>query len=400
MSILAGIFSGFTGALFVLFSFLFVLTVVVFIHELGHFLVARWCGVKVQIFSIGFGKEVWGFYDRHGTRWRFAWVPLGGYVKFVDDENAASVPSHEAQKVMTDAERAGAFHLKPLWQRAAVVAAGPAANFIMAILIFAGMFMSYGQVHMEPRIGKVLPGTPAAASGFQPGDLVTSINGQKIKDFIDIQQYVSSSPGRVLKFVVVRGDVLKTLTTKPVFIEQNDRIAGKHKRPVIGIQASRLTSKVTHEKVGPIRSIGLGVDRTWGIITQTLSYLGDVVTSRQKPDQVGGLLRIADASGKVARLGPEYIIQFIAFISVSVGLINLFPIPLLDGGHLMFYAYEAVRGRPLSERSQEIGFRIGFALVLSLMIFATWNDRGVVARWLDLDKGEKVTVNPVKKQAQ
>jgi regulator of sigma E protease len=400
MSMLVAIVNGFTGALFVLVAFLFVLTVVVFIHELGHFLVARWCGVKIQAFSIGFGKEIFGFNDRHGTRWKFSWIPLGGYVKFVDDENAASVPSTDALDRMSEADRTGAFQTKPLWQRAAVVAAGPIANFLLAIVIFAGMFAAFGQIKMEPRVGQVIAGTPAAAAGFEPGDLVKSINGREISDFSELQQYVGLSPGRLLTFVVDRGGVLKTLKVKPVFLMQNDRIAGRHERPVIGIQASPKTAKITHESIGPIRAVGLGAERTWTIITQTLAYIGDVFTMRQKANQVGGLLRIADASGKVAKLGPEYVVQFIAFISVSVGLINLFPIPLLDGGHLLFYAFEAVRGRPLSERLQEIGFKIGFALVIALMMFATWNDRGVVARWLDLDKTAVSSEKPVENQGR
>lgn len=400
MSMLAGIVDGFAGALFFLFAFLFVLSVVVFIHELGHFLVARWCGVTVETFSIGFGREIIGFNDRRGTRWKFAWIPLGGYVKFVDDENAASVPSTDRLQNMDEAARSGAFQTKPLWQRAAVVAAGPLANFLLAIVIFAAMFMIYGEVKMEPRIARVVPDTPAAQAGFKSGDLIKSINGRKIDDFSQLQQIVGLSPGRTLTFVVDRGGVLQTLKAEPVFREQNDRIAGRHERPVIGIQASPETAKITHQTVDPITAVGMGAGRTWSIITQTLTYIGDIFAQRQKSDQVGGLIRIADASGKVAQLGPEYVIQFIAFISVSVGLINLFPIPLLDGGHLMFYAYEAVRGRPLSEKYQEIGFRIGFALVISLMIFATWNDRGVVARWLDLDKPSQTAPPPAQNQGR
>lgn len=398
MSLLVGIFNGFTGALFVLVAFLFVLTVVVFIHELGHFLVARWCGVTVQTFSIGFGKEIIGFYDRHGTRWRISWIPLGGYVKFIDDENAASVPSADAQDKLSEAERSGAFHAKPLWARAAVVAAGPIANFLLAIVIFAVVLMIFGKYKIEPRVGAVVANTPAATAGFEKGDLVRSIDGRAIDDFGDLQQIVSTSPGRTLTFVVERGGVTKTLEVRPVFREQTDRIAGKHERPIIGIQASTDRSSITHESIGPVTAVAMGVDRTTTIITQTLSYIGDVFMLRQKPDQVGGLLRIADASGKVAALGPEYVVQFIAFISVSVGLINLFPIPLLDGGHLLYYAFEAVRGRPLSERSQEIGFRIGFALVIALMIFATWNDRGIVARWLDFGKAKQNVEKAVENQ--
>jgi len=255
-----------------------------------------------------------------------------------------------------------------------VVAAGPIANFLLAIVIFAAMFMTFGRVTVEPRVSAVVPDTPAAAAGFEAGDLVLSIDGYAIKGFGDIQQYVATSPGRTLTFVVERGGREVALSVTPVLKESVDRIAGKHQRPIIGIRTSREVSKVTYEDVGPVEAVGLGVHRTWTIITQTLSYVGDVILQRQPADQVGGVIRIADASGKVAELGPEYIIQFIAFVSVSIGLINLFPIPLLDGGHLLFYAIEALRGRPLSEKAQEVGFRIGLTLLLALMVFATFND--------------------------
>ncbi|MGI9408885.1 MAG: RIP metalloprotease RseP [Hyphomicrobiaceae bacterium] len=391
MSMLVGIVDGVGGVLFVLAAFLLVLTVVVFIHELGHFLVARWCGVKVTTFSIGFGKEIFGFNDRYGTRWRFAWVPLGGYVKFMDDDNAASVPTSETREELSDEERKSAFHFKPLWQRAAIVAAGPLANFLLAIGIFAVMFMLIGQFKMEPIVSKVVDATPAAEAGFKSGDLVRRINGSDVDDFGQIQQIVATSPGRILTFVVERDGKLVTLQVMPTLRESVDRIAGKHERPIIGIQASRETNRITHSTVGPIEAVGLGVDRTWTIITQTLSYIGDIFAQRQRADQVGGIIRIADASGKVAKLGPEYIIQFIAFISVSIGLINLFPVPLLDGGHLLFYAIEAVRGRPLSEKTQEFGFKIGLALVIALMLFATWNDRVVVQGWFAPENIENQT---------
>lgn len=389
MSMLVGFINGVGGILFVVLAFLFVLTVVVFIHELGHFLVARWCGVTVKTFSIGFGKEIAGFTDRYGTRWRFAWIPLGGYVKFMDDDNAASVPSQDALSQMTQEQRSGSFHLKPIWQRASVVAAGPIANFILAIAIFSIMFMTYGLVKMEPRVSDVVAGMPAAEAGIKRGDLVRSINGREIVDFGQLQQIVATSPGRDLEIVVERDEQLLTLVIKPIFTESVDRIAGKHQRPVIGIRASRAMSKITHSRVGPVEAVGHGVERTWTIITQTLSYIGDVFAQRQRADQVGGIIRIADASGKVAKLGPEYVVQFIAFISVSIGLINLFPIPLLDGGHLMFYAFEAIRGRPLSERTQEFGFKVGLALVIALMLFATWNDRVVVKEWFAPEPVEK-----------
>lgn len=370
--------------LFYLFSFVLVLTVVVFVHELGHFLVARWCGVKVTAFSIGFGKEIFGFVDRHGTRWRFAWIPLGGYVKFMDDANAASVPSGAPETEMTAEERAGSFHHKPLWKRAAVVAAGPIANFLFAIVIFACMFSFIGQRTTIARVDEVVKNMPAEKAGFEKGDVIRMIAGREIKSFNDVLRMVSSSPDRELSVVVQRGEKQVTLTVTPKPTSMDDRIGGKVTRGLIGIRRSPGADGYTHHKAGPLESVVLGIKETEFIITSTLSYLGDVVIMRQKPDQLGGVIRIADVSGKVAGVGPEALIHLIAVLSISVGLINLFPIPLLDGGHLLFYAIEAVRGRPLSDSTQEFGFKIGFALVLSLMVFATWNDRGVVARWLDI----------------
>ena len=367
-----------------LLAFIFVLTVVVFIHEMGHFLVARWCGVKVKAFSIGFGKELWSRTDAQGTRWRVALLPLGGYVKFQDDENGASMPSHEAIAGMTAEERAGSFHLKPVWQRAAVVAAGPIANFLLAIVIFAGMYMVMGVTKLEPRVGKVMPESPAMAAGFKDGDLVLSINGRVVEDFADLQHIVSTSPGRELAFEVERGRTLLTLKATPIVKEQDDKIAGKHTRAIVGIQGSGTTGKLTHTSVGPIEALRLGVVRTWNIGEATLAYISNVVTRRQSADQLGGPIRIAEASGQMARLGPEFLIQFVALISVSIGLLNLFPIPLLDGGHLLFYAVEAVRRKPLSPKAQDVGFRIGLALVLMLMVFATWNDLGILGRWFGL----------------
>ena len=413
MSMLIGLVETVPTVLFFLAAFLLVLTVVVFIHELGHFLVARQCGVMVSTFSIGFGREIFGFEDRHGTRWRFAWIPLGGYVKFIDDENAASVPgkqnasdevaqnstvgtksghatdainadgqSQAAQpRELTPEEKAGRFHSKPIWKRAAVVAAGPIANFILAILIFASMYMIYGQYKLAPKVEGVVAGSPAAVAGFKAGDLVRRVNGQEIDDFVALQQIVATSPERQLKVAVERAGELVTLTVTPILKERFDRIAGKHMRPEIGLQASRDRNLVSHTEVGPVYALQLGAERTWTIVSQTVNYINDIIWQRQRADQVGGIIRIADASGKVAQLGPEYIIQFIAFLSVSIGFINLLPIPLLDGGHLLFYAVEAVRGRPLSERIQELSFKVGLALVISLMLFATWNDRVVVKSW-------------------
>ncbi|MCB1513248.1 MAG: RIP metalloprotease RseP [Hyphomicrobiaceae bacterium] len=373
---LDSLMNGFT----VLASFLFVLSVVVFFHELGHFQVARWCGVKVKAFSIGFGREIFGFYDRYGTRWRVAWLPLGGYVKFMDDESAASTPSADALKGMTAEERAGSFHLKPVWQRAAIVAAGPIANFLLAIIIFAAIFVTYGVTTQEPRVGTVVPDSPAAAAGVQPDDLVLKIQGESIESFGDLQRIVSLSPGEDLEFQLDRAGQLVTVRIRPKLTEHEDAFSGKVKTPIIGI-TSKLGAQRTTRSVGAGEAVLLGVEQTKVIITSTFAFLGGLVRGQQSADQLGGPIRIADVSGQVAKFGVQPLLHFIGVISVSIGLLNLFPIPLLDGGHLMFYAIEAVRRKPLSERSQEIGFRIGLAIVLMLMVFATLNDLPILKKW-------------------
>lgn len=360
--------------------FLVVLTVVVFVHEMGHFLVARWCGVGVRTFSIGFGKEIWGFTDKLGTRWRLAWIPLGGYVKFMDDENAASVPSREAIEAMSAEQRAQSFHAKPLWKRAAVVAAGPIANFLLAIVIFALWFGIFGVRSSEARISDVVPDSPAAQAGFMANDLIVAIAGTPTKSFEDVQKIVSTNVGRPLVFSVRRGEQDLDLTATPELREQK---MGTQtiSTVVIGIRRADNASSIKLYQPGPLEAVALGVDQTKFIITSTLGYLADVIGGRQKADQLGGPARIGDLAAKVADRSVIDLVYLIGFISVSVGLINLFPIPLLDGGHLLFYAIEAVLGRPLSEGAQEIGFRIGFAVVLALMIFATFNDLPVIRGW-------------------
>jgi regulator of sigma E protease len=370
------------GFLAVLIPFLFVLTVVVFIHELGHFLVARWCGVRVKAFSIGFGREIFGFWDRHGTRWRVAWVPLGGYVKFMDDENSASAPSREALTRLTEEERAGAFQTKPLASRAAIVAAGPVANFLLAIVIFALTFTVVGVHVTAPRVDELVPGGAAEAAGFKPGDLILSIDGSRIETFTDMQRIVSGSADRELTFLVDRDGRVLTLKATPARREISDRFGNKTRQGMIGIRRNAAQEDWKYQRYGPIESVGLGVRETFFIVTRTLSYLSDVVMGRESADQLGGPIRIAEVSGQVASVGFVPLLNLTAVLSVSIGLINLFPIPLLDGGHLLFYLIEAVRRKPLSDRTQEIGFRIGLAVVLMLMMFATWNDLGIVRRWL------------------
>lgn len=373
---------GLWGILSVLVPFLFVLTVVVFFHELGHFMMARWCGVRVKAFSIGFGREIFGFFDRYGTRWRFAWIPLGGYVRFLDDSNSASAPSRETLERMTPQEREGAFQTKSIAARSAIVAAGPVANFLLAIAIFALTFTTVGVHVTAPRVDELVPDGAAIAAGFKPGDLIVSIDGQPIETFSDMQRIVSSSADQELTFVVDRGGTPVTLKATPARREISDRFGNKLRIGVIGIKRNATPQDWEYKRYGPIKALGLGVRETYFIVSRTLSYLWDVAMGREAADQLGGPIRIAEVSSQVASVGFVPLLNLTAVLSVSIGMINLFPIPLLDGGHLLFYAIEAVRRRPLSERYQEIGFRIGLALVLMLMIFATWNDRGIVRRWL------------------
>ena len=365
-------------------AFLFVLTVVIFVHELGHFLVARWCGVKVKTFSIGFGKEIFGFFDRHGTRWRLAWIPLGGYVKFLDDENGASVPSRDALQRMTPAEREGAFQTKPLASRAAIVAAGPIANFILAILVFAVTFTFIGVNVTAPRVDELVADGAAARAGFKAGDVIIGIDGQKIEAFADMQRIVSASADSVLNFEVDRGGVILNIKATPERREISDRFGNKLKVGVIGIKRNATQQEWQFKQYGPLEAVGLAVKESYYIVSRTLGYLYDVATRRESGDQLGGPLRIADISGQVASLGFMALINLTAVLSVSIGLINLFPIPLLDGGHLMFYAIEAIRGRPLSERAQEVGFRIGLGIVLLLLVYTTYQDRFIPLRWMGI----------------
>lgn len=354
--------------------FLFVLTIVVFFHELGHFLMARLCGIKVLVFSIGFGPEIAGFNDRYGTRWKLSAVPLGGYVKFYGDDNAASVPDQAAAASMSDTDRKDSFMFQPVRSRAAVVAAGPIANFVLAIAIFAAIFMTVGKQTTSARVDTVQPASAAEVAGFKPGDLVTAINGEKIESFSDMQRIVSISAGETLSIEVDRGGAPITLKATPQLKELKDNFGNVHRLGVLGISRSMSPGDIKTEKAGPLRAVVMGAQETWFVVDRTLAYIGGVFVGREAADQLGGPIRIAQVSGQVATAGFTALIHLTAVLSVSIGLLNLFPIPLLDGGHLLFYAIETIRGRPLSERAQEVGFRIGLAVVVMLMIFATFND--------------------------
>jgi regulator of sigma E protease len=446
--------------------FLFVLTIVVFFHELGHFLVARWTGVKVLTFSLGFGPELLGFNDRKGTRWKISAVPLGGYVKFFGDENEASAPSAESLAAMSEDDRKVSFHHKNVFARAAIVAAGPIANFILAILIFAAFVLIFGKQVVAPRIDSVTAGTAAAAAGFKPGDVVVAIDGKPIESYSDVQRAVGLNAGRKLTFDVNRngtqvslsatpvarderdrfgnvarigaldisgptiparvvsiqpksaaeragfqpGDLVRAIDGKPVAsfadlrdivtaspdktldfsVDRGGRLISVRATPIghdekgengtkqrigqLGLQADYDPADTRLVRFGLFDALGNGVTETWFVIDRTVSYIAGVFVGREAADQVGGPIRIAQLSGQVATMGVSALINLAAALSVSIGLLNLFPVPLLDGGHLLFYSVEVVRGRPLSERAQEMGFRIGLALVLMLMIFATYND--------------------------
>lgn len=362
------------GFLGYIIPFLFVLTIVVFFHELGHFLVARLYRIKVLVFSLGFGPELLGYNDRTGTRWKLSAVPLGGYVKFFGDENAASVPDQDALSQLTDEERRHAFPTQPVAARAAVVVAGPLANFILAIVIFAGIFMFYGKQSTSARVDSVQPGSAAETAGFVPGDLVLSIDGRRVDSFADMQRIVGTSAGQTLQVEVDRGGRVVSLSAIPALKEIKDNFGNVHRIGVLGITRSMAPGDVRFEKSGPITALRQGVEETWFVIERTLSYIGGVIVGREATDQLGGPIRIAQVSGQVASAGFVALLHLAAVLSVSIGLLNLFPVPLLDGGHLLFYGIEAVRGKPLSERAQEVGFRIGFAIVVMLMIFATFND--------------------------
>jgi regulator of sigma E protease len=354
--------------------FLFVLSLVVFFHELGHFLIARWCGVRILAFSIGFGPELVGFNDRHGTRWKISAIPLGGYVKFFGDDSPASTPDSARIATMTTSEKSESFVGQSVASRAAIVVAGPMANFLLAIVIFGGVFMFYGKQTMSARVDSIQPDSAAAAAGFQPGDLVTTINGSPIADFSDMQRIVSESAGQMLTIAVKRDGTDKVLTATPILSEEKDIFGNVHRIGLLGIRRSTAPEDLKYQPVSPPEALWMGAQETWFVIDRTLSYIGGVVVGREAANQLGGPIRIAEMSGQVATLGFGALLHLAAVLSVSIGLLNLFPIPLLDGGHLLFYSVEAVRGRPLSERAQEVGFRIGLAIVLMLMIFATFND--------------------------
>jgi regulator of sigma E protease len=362
------------SALTTLLAFLFVLVIIVFFHELGHFLVARWNGVTVEAFSVGFGKELVGFTDKHGTRWKLAPIPLGGYVKFKGDENAASVPDHEKLASMSAQEREGTLESKTVGQRAAVVAAGPIANFILALVIFTGSFFLFGTYESDPIVSEVQENSAAYDAGIQVGDKFVAIDGVETPSFMDVRRIVSVSPDRELSFTIERNNSLIDLKITPRMHRQEDRFGNFNKVGLLGVVAKFDPEQVRHITYSPISAVTKAANEVWFVIKQTFQFIYDLIAGRQDVCQVGGPVKIVKTSGQVATLGIGALVNFAAFLSIGIGLINLFPIPMLDGGHLVFYAIEAIRGKPLGAKAQDICFRIGLGLIMALMVFVIFND--------------------------
>ena len=386
-----------TVALYVL-PFLAVLTLVVTIHELGHFLAARWLGVAVDRFSIGFGRAIASWRDRGGVEWRIGWLPIGGYVRFEGDSSASSsVPDQDELAEFRDeiVRRRGPaavkdyFHFKPVWVRAIVVAAGPVANFLLAMVLFSFLAMAIGQQMTRAKVAAVLAGGPAAAAGMRPGDLITATDGSPVESFADVQQYVQLRAGAPIRFSVRRGTADLTLTATPGARREPEPFTGRQITVgFLGVAGSAAPADTFRKHYGPVEAVGNAAHRIQDIISSTVFYLGRVVTLRASADQLGGPLRMAQVSGALVKASAQgapdalaltisvgaTLLGWAALLSVSIGFMNLLPVPVLDGGHLVFYAYEAVARRPVGARVQAAGYRVGLALLLGLMVFATWND--------------------------
>ncbi|TPJ31728.1 RIP metalloprotease RseP [Mesorhizobium sp. B2-7-2] len=355
--------------------FLFVLTVVVFVHEMGHYLIGRWCGIGVKAFSIGFGPELFGFYDRRGTRWKLCAIPLGGYVKFVGDMNAtSSQPSTEEIESLTDAEREVAFHTQPIWKRAATVVAGPLFNFLLTIAVFAVLFSLYGRPVLEPMVAEVTAGSPAEKAGIQPGDRFVKVDGSKVETFADVQRLVSGRAGDAITFTMLRDGKQIEVTAAPEPMEQQDALGNKVKVAVIGVVNNAELGQPRLISYTPAGAVVAAVEETGHVIERTGQFLQRFALGREDKCQLGGPIKIAKMSGQAAKLGFEWLVQLVAFLSVGIGFLNLLPIPPLDGGHLLFYGVEAVIRRPVSERTMEMAYRTGLFLVLGFMGFVFWND--------------------------
>ncbi|MDX2221419.1 MAG: RIP metalloprotease RseP [Rhodospirillaceae bacterium] len=372
-----------------LIAFIVALSVVVFVHEYGHLYVARRNRVRCDSFSIGFGPELFGWTDRHGTRWKVSAIPLGGYVKMFGeaetmeaieggpsprsgDAHGEARPKDMASRPLTPEERAVSFKYKTALQRSAIVFAGPAVNIVFAILVFWAVFFISGRPVTEPVIGTVVADSAAAAAGFAPGDRVLAIDGQPVRRFEDIQRMVAIAHGAPMTFSVERDGTALDLTATPRIVEGEDAFGNAQKHALLGISVSGESRKM--ERAGPVEALGWSLQQCYVVMEGTVVAIGQMISGVRGTEDLGGPIRIAKYSGQAARSGVVNFVIFMAILSLNLGMINLLPVPLLDGGHLLFYAIEAVRGRPLSERVQEWGLRFGLALVVALMVFVTWND--------------------------
>ena len=355
--------------------FLVLILVVVFIHEYGHYYFAKKYGVMVTDFSIGFGKELFGWNDKSGTRWKICWIPLGGYVKFFGDRNVFSQSDQEEIiKKYSEEERKKLFILKPLYQRSLIVAAGPIANFILAVVIFLFIYMFVGKDFTPAVINEVQKDSPAEVAGLMKNDVILEIDGTEVKSILDVSKLITMSTSDFIDFKVSRYDQDVLLKVKPNIVEAEDNLGNKINKRMIGIMLGPYNNKINHVKLGPAKALYYSLNEVYFVTISSLKYLGSILTGSGDSSQLGGPIRIAKITGQVAEFGIVPFLSIMAYISISLGLINLFPIPLLDGGHLMFYGFEKILGRPLSQKTQEGFFRIGMFLLLFIMFFATYND--------------------------
>lgn len=378
-----------------LIAFVFVLSLVVVVHELGHYWAARMFGTAIDQFSIGFGRSIFHWRDKHGVEWRVGWLPVGGFVRFSGDENAASVPDEQdleslkARIAETEGEGAESryFQFKPIWQRAIITGAGPFANFVLAITLFAILLGAFGEPMLPARINGVEAGSPAASAGLKVGDTILEADGKPIKGWFQFSQYVQMRARQPITLTIDRGGNQLDIVATPIVNLTNDKVAGHIQVGRLGVESPPM-SELRRVRYGPLEAVAGGAERSWGVITTTVFYVGRIVTGKAPADQIGSILGIANTSGKVAQAGAEgstsapqavfgsfiALLGLAAVLSVSVGFMNLLPLPVLDGGHLVFYAYEAVARRPLPARIQAVSYRLGLALLVGFMLFATWND--------------------------
>jgi len=355
--------------------FIVLILIVVFIHEYGHYYFARKYGVGVTDFSIGFGKEIFGWNDKSGTRWKICWIPLGGYVKFFGDRNVYSQSDHdEIIKKYSEEERQKLFTLKPLYQRALIVFGGPLANFLLALVIFFSIYTFVGKDFTPAVINEVQKDSPAMVGGLKEGDIILEIDNNKVQSIMNVSKFITMSTDDFIDFKVKRSYDEVLLKIKPNFVEGEDNLGNKINKRMVGIKLGAYNDKINHVKLGPAQSILHSINEVYYVSVSSLKYIGGMIVGKADTSQLGGPIRIAKISGQVADVGLLAFISMMAYISISLGLVNLFPIPMLDGGHLMFYAFEKILGRPLSQKTQEGFFRIGMFLLISLMFFTTFND--------------------------